>query len=606
MPGLVDTTIRLLSQEPLAGSVTSARLLELAETLDRAGFETLEVSGGGCFEELVQRGVESPWERIRALKARCDTPLGIALRGRFLVGSRPVAGDLVRRFVASAAESGVDVFRIHDPLNDPANLREAAEAVNSAGKELVVGLLHDPIRVGDLDDLLWRAGELAELGASKVVIDDPAGSLAASHVREAVERVREVSGLPVGLHSQGAAGRALAASIEAGRGGASPIGAALYPVAVALYRPSAEALTETFASLGMETGIDVEALWHAGSLVADALDEAATLSLSPGLASRAARRGVPIAVVVGLASALDAQHLSDRLDEVLDELIAVREAVGWPPLVAPIGQILASQALLHVLSAQRWCAAVDDLPALLQGRHGRVPGEVLPEAMRAIELRGEVTQPDQPSGLDELRDQAGEIASSEEELLLLALFGDDAERLLRNVRARTTDESAIGVGSDPSDTTARIRELVEIVEQSGIGEVTIEEGDLRVTVRRGDAEEGSWPRPPELPVPAGESDQTAPALEPSPALAAMWVQSPMVGTFFRSPEPGASPFVDVGDTVAPGQTLCILEAMKLMNEIKAEHEAIVRRICVENEEPVEYGQVLFELEALDGRPLDAV
>ena len=80
----------------------------------------------------------------------------------------------------------------------------------------------------------------------------------------------------------------------------------------------------------------------------------------------------------------------------------------------------------------------------------------------------------------------------------------------------------------------------------------------------------------------------------------------MVGTFYRGPEPGASPFVDVGDTVAPGQTLCILEAMKLMNEIKAEHEAIVRRICVENEEPVEYGQVLFELEALNGRPLDAV
>ena len=516
MPGLVDTTIRLLSQEPLAGSVSSAQLLELAETLDSAGFETLEVSGGGCFEELVQRGVESPWERIRALKARCDTPLGIALRGRFLVGSRPVAGDLVRRFVASAAESGVDVFRIHDPLNDPANLREAAEAVNSAGKELVVGLLHDPIRAGDVDDLLARAGELAELGASKVVVDDPAGSLAASHVREAVERVREVSGLPVGLHSQGAAGRALAASIEAGRGGASPIGAALYPVAVALYRPSAEALTETFASLGMDTGIDIEALWHAGSLVADALDEAATLNLSPGVASRAARRGVPIAVVVGLASALHAQHLGDRLDEVLDELVAVREAAGWPPLVAPIGQILASQALLHVLSAQRWSAVVDDLPGLLQGRHGRVPGEVLPEAMRAIELRGEVTDRDEPAGLDELREQASEIASSEEELLLLALFGADAERLLRNMRARTSDDTPAGAGPDSGTTTARIRELVEIVEESGIGEVTIEEGDLRVTVRRGEFDEEGQRRASDFTLPVAEprSDSAGPRAEP--------------------------------------------------------------------------------------------
>lgn len=604
MPALVDTTIRLLSQDPLAGSVGSARVLELAETLDLAGFETLEVSGGGCFEELVRRGVESPWERIRALKARCHTPLGIALRGRFLVGARPVSGDLVRRFVASAAESGVDVFRIHDPLNDPANLREAAEAVTSAGKELVVGLLHDPIRAGDLGELLSRAGELAELGVSKVVVDDPAGSLAAARIREAVERVRDVSGLPVGLHSQGAAGRALAASIEAGRGGASPIGAALYPVAVALYRPSAEALAETFASLGMETGIDVEALWHADSLVAEALDEAPTLGLSPGLASHAARRGVPIGVVADLAAALHAQGRGDRLNEVLDELVAVREAAGWPPLVAPIGQILASQALLHVLSAQRWSALVDDLPALLQGRYGRMPGEVLPEALRAVELGGEAAQPDQPSALDELRDQAGEIASSEEELLLLALFGEHAEQLLRNMRARTASKPMAADTSGPADTAARVRELVEIVEQSGMDEVTVEEGDVRVTVRRRVVEEESQPRPGELPFPAAEPDQTA--LEPSPALATMQVQSPMVGTFYRGPEPGASPFVDVGDTVAPGQTLCILEAMKLMNEIKAEHEGIVRRICVENEAPVEYGQVLFELEVLNGRPLDAL
>jgi acetyl-CoA carboxylase biotin carboxyl carrier protein len=80
----------------------------------------------------------------------------------------------------------------------------------------------------------------------------------------------------------------------------------------------------------------------------------------------------------------------------------------------------------------------------------------------------------------------------------------------------------------------------------------------------------------------------------------------MVGTFYRASEPGASPFVEEGDTVEAGQTLCILEAMKLMNEVKADAEAIVRRICVENAAAVEYGQLLFELEPLNGRPLDAL
>jgi acetyl-CoA carboxylase biotin carboxyl carrier protein len=80
----------------------------------------------------------------------------------------------------------------------------------------------------------------------------------------------------------------------------------------------------------------------------------------------------------------------------------------------------------------------------------------------------------------------------------------------------------------------------------------------------------------------------------------------MVGVFYRAPQPGAEPFVEVGDTVAQGQTLCILEAMKLFNEVKAEVDAVIRAICVENAQPVEYGQLLFELEAIDGRPLDAL
>ena len=81
------------------------------------------------------------------------------------------------------------------------------------------------------------------------------------------------------------------------------------------------------------------------------------------------------------------------------------------------------------------------------------------------------------------------------------------------------------------------------------------------------------------------------------------IESPMVGTFYRAPQPGAPPFVEEGDAVAAGQTLCILEAMKLMNEVKADQEAVVRAIHVGNAEPVEYGQLLFELEPINGRPL---
>ena len=149
MPALVDTTIRLLGQEPLAGRLPVSVKLRLAEILDEAGLDLLEVSGGGVFDSAVRRGVESPWERIRAIRARTRTPLGMALRGRLLVGSRPVDGDFVRRFVASAAESGIEVFRLHDPLNDVSNLRDAAEAIESAGREFDAGLGYSPGKTGE-------------------------------------------------------------------------------------------------------------------------------------------------------------------------------------------------------------------------------------------------------------------------------------------------------------------------------------------------------------------------------------------------------------------------------------------------------------------------
>src|SRR5436190_23929897 len=155
----------------------TAVLLRLVGILDDAGFGLLEVSGGGVFDSAVRRGVESPWERIRAIHARTKTPLGMALRGRFLVGSRPVDGDFVRRFVASAAANGIEVFRLHDPLNDVSNLREAADAVATAGGEFEAGLVYSPGRTGETNQLISQARELPDLGAVRVLLHDPTGSL---------------------------------------------------------------------------------------------------------------------------------------------------------------------------------------------------------------------------------------------------------------------------------------------------------------------------------------------------------------------------------------------------------------------------------------------
>src|SRR5205814_5258465 len=201
----------------------AAEQLRLAEILDQAGFAYLEVSGGGCFESAVKRGIESPWERIRALRARVKTPLGLALRGRFLVGERPVDADFARRFVASAAENGIDVFRLHDPLNDVSNLREAAEAVVTAERDFEAGLVYSPGRTGEIDTLIERARMLPELGAVRVLLHDPTGSLQPHRAEELVGALAQASGLPVGIYVQGAGGSALAATLKAAEAGAQLI-----------------------------------------------------------------------------------------------------------------------------------------------------------------------------------------------------------------------------------------------------------------------------------------------------------------------------------------------------------------------------------------------
>ena len=605
MPALVDTTIRLLSQEPLAGRMPTAAILELAEILDGAGFAYLEVSGGGVFHSAVRGGVESPWERIRALKARTKTPLGLALRGRFLVGSRPVGGDFARRFVASAAESGIDVFRLHDPLNDVENLREAGEAITGADKEFDAGLIYSPGLTGETETLVEQARKLPALGATRVLLHDPSGSLAPHRAYELVSALAEASKLPVGLYCQGAAGNALAAALEAARAGADRIACAVYPVALTLHRVSGEALGPALKGLGHDGEIDVDALWRAADLVDEHIGDEPVTPLAPRIAVRAAQHNLPAGLVASLDTQMRTHGAGDRIDEVLDELARIRGEVGWPPLAAPIGQILGSQALVHVLSSTRYGLLVDELRALIDGAFGTPPAPVDATVQRAAKLlaRGEPVE-ESATDLDELRDEAEGLAASEEELLLLALFGEESEPLLQSIRNRTRRDDAFAGGGLDQSRAERIRELVRIVQESGVGELSIEEAGMRVSVRRTEDRAPETVSAPLSSLSVPEEPEPGPVSPPSDG--AVRVEAPMVGTFYRAPQPGAPPFVQEGDTVAAGQTLCILEAMKLMNEVKAELEATVRSINVENGDAVEFGQLLFELEPLLGRPLDAV
>jgi oxaloacetate decarboxylase alpha subunit len=346
----------------------------------------------------------------------------------------------------------------------------------------------------------------------------------------------------------------------------------------------------------MDPGVDIDKLWEAADLVDEHIGDEPVSPTAPRIAVRAAQHKIPVGVVAAIDFQLQSQAAGDRLDDVIAELQQVRQEVGSPPLAAPIGNILASQALVNVLSANRYATMVDEVKDLVRGSFGRTPAPVDPALERAVERLGDNGH--DPLDLDALREEAGDLAASEEELLLLALFGEEAEPLLRAIRQRLSGEESLAAGGVDQKRAAYIREVVRIVQETGVGEITVEEEGMRVSVRRtGEPDHAA-------PAPAATPDVEAPIAPRNDALTR--VESPMVGTFYRAPAPGAAPFVEEGDAIAQGATLCILEAMKLMNEVKAEIEGIVRAVHVGNAEPVEYGQLLFEIEPLNGRPLDAV
>lgn len=142
----------------------------------------------------------------------------------------------------------------------------------------------------------------------------------------------------------------------------------------------------------------------------------------------------------------------------------------------------------------------------------------------------------------------------------------------------------------------KIKKLIEILEESGIAEIEIKEGEEAIRISRSSSVATQTVYAP-APMPVAQAAQGSPvAVEPEEKISGHVVKSPMVGTFYRSASPGTKPFVAVGHSVKQGDTLCIIEAMKILNQIEADKSGKITKILVENAEPVEYGQPLFVIE----------
>lgn len=144
----------------------------------------------------------------------------------------------------------------------------------------------------------------------------------------------------------------------------------------------------------------------------------------------------------------------------------------------------------------------------------------------------------------------------------------------------------------------KLKKLIDLVEESGISELELTEGEEKVRISRNLPQSQIMMQPTHMqhmyaaPAPL-QAAPVAPVEAAEPEIEGHVVKSPMVGTFYRSPSPDAKPFVDIGSKIETGDTVCIIEAMKLLNEIEADHSGVIKAILVENGQPVEYGEPLF-------------
>jgi acetyl-CoA carboxylase biotin carboxyl carrier protein len=142
----------------------------------------------------------------------------------------------------------------------------------------------------------------------------------------------------------------------------------------------------------------------------------------------------------------------------------------------------------------------------------------------------------------------------------------------------------------------KLKKLIDLVQESGISELEVTEGEEKVKIVKSGSAAAAYAGPVSVPTAVAPTEPGPPAAAAPAENEGHLVKSPMVGTFYRSPSPGAKPFVEVGDTVKSGDVICIIEAMKLLNEIECDKDGIIKAILVDNGQPVEYGEPLVIIE----------
>ncbi|HEX3508060.1 MAG TPA: pyruvate carboxylase subunit B [Candidatus Dormibacteraeota bacterium] len=561
---LVDTTFRDAQQSLLGGHLRGDEIVPIAAKMDSIGFTAMEAFGGATFETQVRRR-ENPWEYLRDLdKATPHTPIQALIRGQNLLANRNFPDDVVELFIKHCAKCGVDVFRVFDPLNDLRNMEATVGAALKAKKKVQGALSYAISPAHNIELWCSLAKGLVNMGCHEVVIKDTSGLLSPQATWELVTALKETVSVPIDVHSHCSSGMAPMAYMASVEAGAEILDVAMSPLAWGTSQPAVESVVAALKGGEYDTGLDLAKMWDAQhdlevlkrkhiddlSPVADRVDASILRYQMPGLMLEDVHRQ------------LAERNASARLAEVLEEANRVRKELGYPPLVAPIRQLIATQAVYNVMGGDRYATVTQELKDYLQGLYGRPPVPADHELRRLVLGREEpitirpadLLEPQVGAARNQLKKMGYE--PTDESVLIHLLFPNLAPDYLRGPEPKERETKApakvtpepVAAAPDPpvapppsaASTTAEFDVEVE----GEIFKVRVSGAGMTITPGPG---------------PAGPS-AAAPAAPPAPRGGEGTVIAPMQGLIVKLP-------VKAGDDVKLGDVVAVLEAMKMQNDI---------------------------------------
>lgn len=428
---ITDTILRDAHQSQAATRMRIEDMLPALKTLDSIGYWSLECWGGATFDACMRFLNEDPWERLRTLRKEMpNTKLQMLLRGQNLLGYKHYADDVVDAFVKKSIENGIDVVRVFDALNDPRNLERACKAVKEYGGTCEAAISYTKSPVHNEDYFVRLAAQLEENGADVICIKDMANLLLPEDAYSLVKALKANCSAKIHLHTHNTTGTGAMTYLRAIQADVDIIDTALSPLAGGTSQPATESMVAALQGTDRDTGLDLKQLSDAAAhfrVVAARLKEAGVLN--PKVLNTDPNTllyQVPGGMLSNLINQLKEAHAEDRYYDVLEEVPRVREDFGFPPLVTPTSQIVGTQAVLNVLSGERYKMVTKESKALLRGEYGKLPGEVNPEVCKKAIGNDEIItcrpadliQPE----LDKYREETKDIATCEEDVLSYALF----------------------------------------------------------------------------------------------------------------------------------------------------------------------------------------